>query len=331
MERLALLTCLVLFSPGLALHPALARAAEPYAPVRFLTSGNVDLWPSFSSDGGQVLFTRGDGADATFWLVPVAGGQPRPFSSSPMPVAATRPNWSTQNNRIVFTGIANGHGQVWLIEADGSNARRVMAAGLSDAVFYPSWYPDGNMVAVMDAQDFVIKKIDLTRGFAVPLTQQAQVMTGMPSVSPDGKAIAFAGQENRGQHYDQTKNSIWLIDATGVARPLESTPAQGRAPTWSPDGRRLAFESNRASLLGLYAIFLINRDGTGLVQVTDSSLNADHPVWSPDDRRLAFSARPFSLQKGRGIAIIDLPGAYSPEPPPPIATPRNTPSDRDPR
>jgi Tol biopolymer transport system component len=62
--------------------------------------------------------------------------------------------------------------------------------------------------------------------------------------------------------------------------------------------------------LGLYAIFLINRDGTGLVQVTDSSLNADHPVWSPDGRRLAISARPLSRQKGRGIAIIDLPSAH---------------------
>ena len=310
MRRVELLAGLILFSPGFALRPASARAEEPYAPVRFLTSGNLDLWPAFASDGSQLLFTRGDGADAAFWLVPVAGGQPRPFSSSPMPVAATRANWSIQNNRIAFTGIANGHGQVWLIDADGSNARRVTVAGLSDDVFYPSWYPDGNMVAVMDAQDFVIKKIDLTRGSAVSLTQHARVMTGMPSVSPDGKWIAFAGQENRGQPYDQTKNSIWLVDATGVARPLESPAAQGRAPTWSPDGRRLAFESNRASLLGSYAIFLINRDGTGLVQVTDPSLNADHPVWSPDGRWLAFSARPFSLQKGRGIAIIDLPSAH---------------------
>jgi Tol biopolymer transport system component len=166
------------------------------------------------------------------------------------------------------------------------------------------------MIAVMDAQDLVIKKIDLTRGSAEPLTRHAQVMTGMPSVSPDGNWIAFAGQENHGQPYDQTKNTIWLVDATGVARPLEPTRAQGRAPTWSPDGQRLAFESSRASLLGSYAIFLINKDGTGLVQVTDSSLNADHPVWSPDGRWLAFSARPFSLQRGRGIAIIDLPSAH---------------------
>jgi Tol biopolymer transport system component len=287
-----------------------ARAAplsQATAPVRFLTSDHLDLWPCFSRDGTQILFTRSDGPQATFWLVPVAGGQPRPFGASPPAVAETRANWSRQNNQIAFTGIANDRDQLWLIDADGANARAVTAAGLSDQVFYPSWYPDGRTIAVMDGRDLVIKRVDLTAGLAVSLTRRAQVITGMPSVSPDGKWIAFAGQENHGQRYDQTRNSIWLVDDTGIARPLESPPAQGRAPTWAPDGERVAFESNRSSVLGLYAIFLINKDGTGLVQVTDAALNADHPVWSPDGRRLAFSARSSWLQKGRGIAVIDLP------------------------
>jgi Tol biopolymer transport system component len=281
--------------------------SEP--PVTFLTSGHLDLWPCFSLDGTQLLFTRSDGPDVTFFLVAVLGGQARPLSSSPIPVAATRANWSKQTNRIAFTGIANGHNQIWLIDADGSNAREVTAAGLSDQVFYPSWYPDGTTIAVMDGQDLVIKRVDLPSGRAVPISRHAQVLTGMPSVSPDGKLIAFAGQENQGQRYDQTKNSIWLVDDTGVARPLEANHAQGRAPTWSPDGQRLAFESNRDHVFGLYAIFLINRDGTGLVRLTDPMLNADHPVWSPDGRRLAFSGRALWWQQERGIAIIELPSA----------------------
>jgi Tol biopolymer transport system component len=174
-------------------------------------------------------------------------------------------------------------------------------------VFYPSWFPSGEQIAAMDAQDMDIKRLDLNKGVAVTVTDHSQVFTGMPSVSPDGKWIAFAGQKNIGQKYDQTKNSIWVVDDSGIARTVESNPGLGRAPTWSPDGRQLAFESTRGSSTGLYAIFLINHDGTGLTQITDQALNADHPVWSPDGRQIAFSAHSSMWVRGRGIAIIDVP------------------------
>ena len=93
----------------------------------------------------------------------------------------------------------------------------------------------------------------------------------------------------------------------GVPRLLESKPNQGRAPTWSPNGKQLVFESNRASSFGLNAIFLINRDGTGITQLTDPALNADHPVWFPDGRHVAFSAHDaMQLPGWRGIGIIEL-------------------------
>jgi Tol biopolymer transport system component len=158
----------------------------------------------------------------------------------------------------------------------------------------------------MDAQELAIKRIDLSKNVAVTITDNKKVLAGMPSVSPDGKWIAFAGQENKGQQYDQSRNSIWLVDDVGATHALESNPRQGRAPTWSPSGDRLAFESTRGSTAGLYAIFVINRDGTGLIQVTDRALNADHPVWSPDGRQLAFSAHDAAHWNGRSIGIIEL-------------------------
>ena len=151
-----------------------------------------------------------------------------------------------------------------------------------------------------------IKRIDLSRSVAVTLTDNKRVLTGMPSVSPDGKWIAFAGQENKGQQYDQSRNSIWLVDEGGAAHNVESIPNQGRAPTWSPSGKQLAFESTRGSTAGLYAIFIINRDGTGLIQVTNPTLNADHPVWSPDGRQLAFSAHDATRGIGRSIGIAEI-------------------------
>jgi Tol biopolymer transport system component len=230
------------------------------------------------------------------------------FAASPLPVAATRANWSKQSNVIAFTGTsANGKSKVWLINPDGSSAHELEIAGLSENVFYPSWYPDGKQIAAMDAASYSIKRIDLPKGIAATMTDPARVYTGMPSVSPDGKWIAFAGQQNKGQSYDQTRNSIWLFSESGGTRLVESGQNQGRAPTWSPGGERLLFESNRSSSRGLYAIFAINRDGTGITQLTDPALNADHPVWSPDGLHIAFSAHdPTQLGAGRSIGIIDL-------------------------
>jgi Tol biopolymer transport system component len=277
------------------------------APARFITSDNWDLWPCFSPDGTRILFSRRAGEGWELLLVAINGGSPQKLSATPLPVAPTRANWSKQN-RIAFTGTSSGGANaVWVMDSDGSSARDLHLTGLSNQVFYPSWFPDGERLAVMDAVDMVIKRIDIPTGTVVTLTDRKQVLTGMPNVSPDGKLIVFAGQKNAGQRYDQSNNEVWLVDESGVSHVLESETAQGRAPTWSPSGRQIAFESTRGSDSGLYAVFLINRDGTGLIQVTDRALNADHPVWSPDGRHLAFSARGSWGKRARSIAVIDVP------------------------
>jgi Tol biopolymer transport system component len=279
-------------------------------PVRFLTRGALDLWPCFSPDGTRILFSRRVGDTWELYLVPVAGGAAVKLAASPLPVAATRGNWSRQSNMIAFTGTSsNGKSRVWLIKPDGWDAQELEIAGLPDKVFYPSWYPDGKQIAVMDAASYSIARIDrATKDIATRITDPTKVYTGMPSVSPDGKWIAFAGQPNMGQPYDQSKNSIWLLGKSGGPRLVEFKANQGRAPTWSPSGGQLLFESNRSSNQGLYAIFVINRDGTGIAQLTDPALNADHPVWSPDGLHVAFSAHdPTQLGAGRGIGTTDWP------------------------
>ena len=277
----------------------------------FLTTdpGVTDYWPCFSPDGKTVLFSRITGKGWDLFVVPSSGGQARRLSAVDLPVSANRPNWSIKNKLIAFTGeFSDGRASVWLINSDGTQPRQLVTSGLSDHVLYPAWYPDGKRLAVVDVgggNGGVIKRIDLENRTAVPMTDRRQVLAGMPSVSPDGKWVAFAGQKNQGQAYDQTKNSIWLIGRTGEPQLLE--PNQGRTPAWSPDGQWLAFESDRGNPNHLYAVFVISRSGKGLKQITPYDLNANHPVWSPDGKLLVFSARNSERQNATGIAIIEVP------------------------
>lgn len=275
-------------------------------PLTSQAGGSMDYWPCFSPDGKTVLFSRtmDGGKNWTLLRVPAAGGEPAPFAK--LAGSATRASWSAKTGRIVFDldGTDGSHA-IWVINGDGSGAHAVAISGAS-LPGYPSWYADGKSIAYGESAQNILYRVKEDGGAPTAITSQAQVLTGMSSVSPDGKWIAFAGQKNNGQVYNQGENQIWLVDDSGTARLLEASPLPGRTPSWSPDGQRIAFESDRGSPDGHYAAFIINRDGSGLTQATDYALNASHPVFSPDGRRLVMAigdpARNIST-----IAIVDLP------------------------
>jgi Tol biopolymer transport system component len=301
-----------LSAPGAAAKPPVPRTwimmtgATPKE-ITTPTVGTIDYWPCFSPDGKTVLFSRtlDGGKSWALFRVPTGGGTAEIFAK--LPVSATRANWSTTTGRIVFNGDApdGKSGGIWIIDGDGRNFHAIATTG-SLAPSYPSWYPDGKTIAFGDAARNILFRTGTHGGTPLAITNQDQVLTGMSSVSPDGKWVAFAGQRNSGQAYNQEDNQIWLVDTSGVAKILEKQPLQGRTPAWSPDGKQLAFESDRGSPSGLYAVFLINRDGSGLIQVTDYALNANHPVFSLDGRRLVFATGDPS-KKATTITVVTLP------------------------
>jgi Tol biopolymer transport system component len=71
-----------------------------------------------------------------------------------------------------------------------------------------------------------------------------------------------------------------------------STEANDMWPAWSPDGTRIAFQSDRSG--GLSDIYVINVDGSGLLRLTYDPVpaitNEVHPAWSPDGTRIAFTS-----------------------------------------
>ena len=77
-------------------------------------------------------------------------------------------------------------------------------------------------------------------------------------------------------------------------------PKMAYWPTWSPDGRRIAFTSNRD---GNYEIYIMNADGTGQSNVTNHPASDNYPAWSPDGHKLAFIS---NRGGGYDIYVVDI-------------------------
>jgi len=116
-----------------------------------------------------------------------------------------------------------------------------------------------------------------------------------PVWSPDGRRIAFVSlRDTVTGKWNLGRNRVYLVDfdpasglVLGEARALTGGEGKDGWPTWSPDGRQVAFESDRG---GVWDIWIINVDGSGLTNLTRSPEDERFPAWSPDGRWMAFTS-----------------------------------------
>jgi dipeptidyl aminopeptidase/acylaminoacyl peptidase len=110
---------------------------------------------------------------------------------------------------------------------------------------------------------------------------------GSPVISPDGQWVAYTVRETDWEE-NAFDTEIWLADArTGETRQLTRGKRNSTTPTWSPDGSRLAFASDRGEKRQVY---LINPMGGEAEALTSSEDGVNGFQWSPDGKRIAYTA-----------------------------------------
>jgi TolB protein len=107
-------------------------------------------------------------------------------------------------------------------------------------------------------------------------------LNASPSLSPDGRELAFAG--SAGGNTD-----IYTVGvAGGTAKRLTTSRALEASPAWSPTGRQILYTSD---LTGTPQIYVMEAEGTGSRRVTFAGNWNDEASWSPDGSRIAFACR----------------------------------------
>ncbi len=208
------------------------------------------------------------------------------------------PAWSPDGQKITFVSFRDLHkprgiifGEIYLMNADGTNFINLTQSP-ERADFISSWSPDGKQIAFTSDESFKrnIWVMDADGGNPRNLTNH-HAIDRSPDWSPDGQQIAFQSDRNRAWEFENNVQGNWEIYVmnTDGANPINLTNhlAWDSGPAWSPDGRQIAFTSDRD---GNREIYVMNTDGTNLINLTNHPARDSGPDWSPDGLRIAFSS-----------------------------------------
>jgi TolB protein len=274
------------------------RLTEPEPPN---TDASGSGSPAWSPDGRLVAYASTGGAvkenerDNEIYVMRADGSDKRRLTHDR--ASSLTPAWSPDGKRIAFSHVPGPAGSardgvIAVMGADGRArsqiTRHSKRRGVVILDIHPAWSPDGGLIA--------FTRVTYTRRAEPRVDMYAIEPSGTnehllikdaaePAWSPDGQQIAFTSTRD---HFGETcfhdcspSPEIYLATADGrTLRRLTKSQASDASPTWSPDGRHIAFSSDRRNRRDHeYEIYVIAADGGQLRRLTTNDVWDLDPSW----------------------------------------------------
>ena len=267
----------------------------------------------------QIAFSSNRDGSTEIYVMDTDGKNQRRLTNNP--ASDYSPSWSPDGKRIAFVSRRDGHvhpirgwptSEIYVMDAAGGNPQNLTNDPHHD--WAPSWSPDGKRIVFGSERD---------RGKDNPHNTEIYVMDAdgknqrnltnnrtedmYPAWSPDGERIAFsARREGHVVHNLDITYEIYVMDADGQnEQRLTENRNNDMYSSWSPDGERIAFVSDRKGDWANYDIYVMDADGSNQQKLTNHRGDDWFPSWSPDGERIAFMSE---RDENTEIYVMDADG-----------------------
>jgi Tol biopolymer transport system component len=218
---------------------------KPGSIPRRLTENPADDWDAaFSPDGRYVIWSSKRSGNLEVWMANADGSAPRPVTHDGF--AAQNPTMTKDGRWIVYASYSPKRAGIWKIHPDGTQDTKLVPS--QTVVGNAEVSPDGRYAAYRDFADEpvpVIKVLEIESGTQVPFEISVKAVKETPARlgrvrwMPNGKALAFIGQNEAGVNGVFVQDFIAGKDTTDSRRPLGPFDPENSAESFgiSPDGQ----------------------------------------------------------------------------------------------